>query len=1619
MDAVSESIVLGILKSGKLMKRREFLPKWDERYVEIEVNLNKELKEDQVTLKVYTVSGGTPIKTKTLIGAKIRLADSKKKIDCGRFDIVFQDGDRFRLNAKDKFDKQAWIDEIVGILQDYSEDPLEPDDIVDRSAVSVSSHSSYISNQSILHPGLPVVDGVEIEPPRSSRQTKPGRKALQKIASGVEIDDVQDPNARKRSGRSKSQGKDKLLRKEKSRQRVARTLSSLSGSQKGSQRGSQRGSLSSSRHNSIQVRSETARTEDEEPASPRMNQHGVPSLYNKVRRGPSFLAQRSHQSHSAAASPLPMQSPRLLDALTRMNDRMVARVKKSKSDVPALVRKTISGKMERMHGRTDSGKVEMLQAAKKKPARNKTVARGVSFKQDIPVEKFGLVRNSSFKIPVPTQESSLLNSPKVCMHRQVQDQGIQFSPRQEGDIYNSNFSMDGTSQFSKGGSQGARTNMTAKGKKWKLIKNVMHLMPNKTHVEKIDDYFGEMGADVRTSYEVPPINTTVDELDLLTSMPEQGSAMFASIHEQYVRCREFMENNEALFPDELVAKFTRWADKISLLQSDAPAAAIAAEALYTHEVTRANPHWCSCFGAAPAGYCSPQETIIQLLRKPDIGSLMQLKECISTSSPEWVAMFFKLGGVDALLDAQNSHQDLASNGRVRDAYDAVLQVLLCFQALLSSDKGMELAIENENFVTNLLLLLGWDDTERDAHRFLAIMILTSIMLYDGSGYQKVLRGILHGETHPGLMMSTSSRLDDIAEDSDEEIACSPRNKHSSVMKKVGVTETYIRSLVNMLNTDKGDIDLEVCDSVIKFLSAILVTAETPEERKLRKQIIQTLQKCEVYSVLELLTCDMTFVGNDAILEEIDSLKCHIAAYQNDILEDEEDTDNESGSSELQKEAHLQLARSQSAAVRSLQEKAGIRELKKQTSVPLPPPPPPKLHLPLGGKQGHQNTGKGPKPHMKMKSLFWDKITSNRAKGTVWEKLSNGDTSWVDFRDLENMFHATVKRNNIPPKVSHRQLKVLDIKRATAIGILLNKFPVPWEKIRDTIITLDKNILKSADDVSTLLEMLPKEDEKAKIESYLQSHGSMEGLSEAELVCIDLIQIPRVEERLKTYQKKFLIQEKLGETRTVLDTHSVAMRQLQTSRMFRLILQGVLAIGNFMNYNTRLGNAAGFKLKNLSKLVDTRSIDSKLSLLSYVAHQVCRSGYPILSEEMPSLLRPQLKTALDEVFELLRWASDLVNEMEQEFEHQPVRAYVALNVHIQDYDPDIEMEQQTTQSLDSKYPERCVSEDSPLSRRDDKTESSNLSSMALVPIDEPLLSPKQSESGEESDLEDLTQEDQLRLETLDQATYVKVQVLVDNYQDVMGHELNLIKKRLAKLMEKMQLCKAQYEQMAAYFGDTLQNSNDKEFWASCVNFVERFSTHQRSAYRDLKEEIEKRKRILKRELKSRKDISIGDLERAMAQMLQANGVTDLDAQVEAILIREFGVDRLSLGSNGPEAARRAVLMKIFSSSQQQLHPVNGSQDSFSLELDQQSAAQEDDGNDGNQVERRAHVRRVPKLALEQPTKKAVNRKDSFVGVASFAENAAISSSDTETCSDTGSDNTDLLNLSPKEEITPSL
>ncbi len=76
-------------------------------------------------------------------------------------------------------------------------------------------------------------------------------------------------------------------------------------------------------------------------------------------------------------------------------------------------------------------------------------------------------------------------------------------------------------------------------------------------------------------------------------------------------------------------------------------------------------------------------------------------------------------------------------------------------------------------------------------------------------------------------------------------------------------------------------------------------------------------------------------------------------------------------------------------------------------------------------------------------------------------------------------------------------------------------------------------------------------------------------------------------------------ERLAETRPVIEDIVMACDELMSSQKLRKVLEVVLAFGNIMNRGNR-GNAYGFKLSSLNRVIDTKSsADKDMTLLHYV------------------------------------------------------------------------------------------------------------------------------------------------------------------------------------------------------------------------------------------------------------------------------------------------------------------------------------------------------------------------------------------------------------------------------------
>lgn len=96
----------------------------------------------------------------------------------------------------------------------------------------------------------------------------------------------------------------------------------------------------------------------------------------------------------------------------------------------------------------------------------------------------------------------------------------------------------------------------------------------------------------------------------------------------------------------------------------------------------------------------------------------------------------------------------------------------------------------------------------------------------------------------------------------------------------------------------------------------------------------------------------------------------------------------------------------------------------------------------------------------------------------------------------------------------------------------------------------------------------------------------------------LYSYPCYEKRLMCLISKKRFKPAIDELREIILNLDKARIELLESDKFRDILELILAIGNYMNTGIR-GNASGFQLGSINKLVDTKSTDGTTTLLNFI------------------------------------------------------------------------------------------------------------------------------------------------------------------------------------------------------------------------------------------------------------------------------------------------------------------------------------------------------------------------------------------------------------------------------------
>ncbi|XP_065622897.1 formin-like protein 17 isoform X2 [Quercus suber] len=239
-------------------------------------------------------------------------------------------------------------------------------------------------------------------------------------------------------------------------------------------------------------------------------------------------------------------------------------------------------------------------------------------------------------------------------------------------------------------------------------------------------------------------------------------------------------------------------------------------------------------------------------------------------------------------------------------------------------------------------------------------------------------------------------------------------------------------------------------------------------------------------------------------------------------------------------------------------------------------------------------------------------------GSLWaEAQKSGDAAKapeIDMSELENLFSAAVptsdhgrksKSGSAGPKSDKVQL--IDHRRAYNCEIMLSKVKVPLHDLMSSVLALEDSAL-DVDQVENLIKFCPTKEEMELLKGYT---GEKEKLGKCEQFFLELMQVPRVESKLRVFSFKIQFHSQVSDLRSSLSAVYSAAEEIKGSVKLKRIMQTVLSLGNALNQGTARGSAIGFRLDSLLKLTDTRAHNKKTTLM----HYLCK----VLADKLPEVL----------------------------------------------------------------------------------------------------------------------------------------------------------------------------------------------------------------------------------------------------------------------------------------------------------------------------------------------------------------------------------------------------------------
>uniref|UniRef100_A0A7I5E8R3 Cnd3 domain-containing protein n=1 Tax=Haemonchus contortus TaxID=6289 RepID=A0A7I5E8R3_HAECO len=301
--------------------------------------------------------------------------------------------------------------------------------------------------------------------------------------------------------------------------------------------------------------------------------------------------------------------------------------------------------------------------------------------------------------------------------------------------------------------------------------------------------------------------------------------------------------------------------------------------------------------------------------------------------------------------------------------------------------------------------------------------------------------------------------------------------------------------------------------------------------------------------------------------------------------------------------------------------------------PAPPPPPPNLLRggggpppppPLGGK-GPMANNMGPVipdflPAKKkrvidvpMRKFPWTSSTINPRnlhRDCFWATTSEDDlASDALLNQLKEKFASskpgtrsldTLQGGKSAKKVKQPQI-VKDEKTLQALAILQGSVKLSYEQWRKSLLKVDENML-TANTLQQLRTALPPMDVIKKLSEVDSS--VLKEMPEGEQFLASLASISALPLRLDLIIFKQRFQEILNDLKPGVSSVIEACEEIRRSKGFKIFLELVLLFGNYMDQSSKTyKDTFAFEMNVLTKLMDTKDVDNKKTLLHYMVESM--------------------------------------------------------------------------------------------------------------------------------------------------------------------------------------------------------------------------------------------------------------------------------------------------------------------------------------------------------------------------------------------------------------------------------